>query len=573
MSLVVAKGNIPLSGTLSCTPGPSNYSSVVSMNSSFGLSYINSTDLNINIRALNVTWAKGTTYSLVFDEGFAVSGAQLSPQQTISLTTPSTDPSISNSTPANNATGVLNNVNLIVTFDREIFLGSGTVKIYKVGVSDPVYTIPTSNTSRLSVQGNQLTINTTGQLQVAQSYNIVLSLGSVVDKYNFKVQSTTIHFTMANDSSLREISNNIDDPRKYVISDTKYIFGSDYITSNQPGWTYTSSSGVSYIAGWNSIPGLKCNNGTSYVKATRATSYSYTGSYTLEGSIFLDAYEGAAGSFGYVFDTRSGSSGNGVGLIAKYPSGSGDYGSMTVTFGPQSNSGRPSIDFDLTTYGINYFAINVDKINYVVTIFVNGQLVRNVSIGSNNYSDLSITTSNGITFGATTVTGSATSATKPIINDFQLSKGIKYTSNYSPESILVGTTTFSNSGGVGDVDNTIIGLHLQNNSDHTFPKKFTNSLPYITDLDIDAGITYTIIFSYTGGIFYQYSDATMSWVPTNNSISYSGTKDQVNSWISLLQFNPGSSVTSLSISYTLKKNNITRETGSFSASGLNPSTI
>ena len=98
------------------------------------------------------------------------------------LTVDTTRPTLSSSTPADEATLVSSSANLTLTFDENIALGTGkiTLKALDAGGTDLVIDV-TNNNNQLSISGNTLTINPTSDLAVLKNYAIQIDSTAIRD--------------------------------------------------------------------------------------------------------------------------------------------------------------------------------------------------------------------------------------------------------------------------------------------------------------------------------------------------------------------------------------------------------
>ena len=92
-----------------------------------------------------------------------------------------TPPTLSNSLPANNATNVLADANLVATFDETIVAGSGSIELRRISDGSLVESFNVTSSSRLTFSTTQLIINPTNNLPTAQSYYVLIPAGAVKD--------------------------------------------------------------------------------------------------------------------------------------------------------------------------------------------------------------------------------------------------------------------------------------------------------------------------------------------------------------------------------------------------------
>ncbi|NTV67194.1 MAG: hypothetical protein HGB06_05825 [Chlorobaculum sp.] len=92
-------------------------------------------------------------------------------------------PTITSFTPASGSTNVAVADNIVVQFDENVILGTGTIIIHEVSPTgtDVTYHTEVSNTSVLKVSGNTLIINPAADLHNGASYDVTFSIGSIQD--------------------------------------------------------------------------------------------------------------------------------------------------------------------------------------------------------------------------------------------------------------------------------------------------------------------------------------------------------------------------------------------------------
>lgn len=84
-----------------------------------------------------------------------------------------TPPQISSLTPAHLSSGSMPTDNLRITFDELVAFGSGNIRLYQEGVGTPIETYDATNPSgNLSLSGDTLTINPTGDLNTFTTYYV-----------------------------------------------------------------------------------------------------------------------------------------------------------------------------------------------------------------------------------------------------------------------------------------------------------------------------------------------------------------------------------------------------------------
>jgi len=93
-----------------------------------------------------------------------------------------TPPQISSRTPAHLSSGSMPTDNLRITFDEIVAFGSGNIRLYQDGVGTPIETYDVTNPSgNLSLSGDTLTINPTGDLDTFTTYYIEIDSTAIED--------------------------------------------------------------------------------------------------------------------------------------------------------------------------------------------------------------------------------------------------------------------------------------------------------------------------------------------------------------------------------------------------------
>ncbi len=112
-----------------------------------------------------------------------------------------TAPTLSSSSPANNATDVPQGADIVLTFNENVLAGSGNITI-SGGIDVPPlagHTIPVTDGSQVSISGNQLTIDPTSDLVFSTTYSVRIDAGTITDAagnpYAGISDITTLDFT------------------------------------------------------------------------------------------------------------------------------------------------------------------------------------------------------------------------------------------------------------------------------------------------------------------------------------------------------------------------------------------
>ena len=143
--------------------------------------------------------ALDTAYTLTIPAGaFVDASGNSSPPDTQSFMTAmaldTTLPMLNSSVPANNATGVAVDANIVLTYDEEVQKGSGSITLQPTGGT--VVTIPIS-TAQVSVAGAVVTINPTVDLLAGTDYTLMVPAGVIDDLAGNSAGSLTLNFATA----------------------------------------------------------------------------------------------------------------------------------------------------------------------------------------------------------------------------------------------------------------------------------------------------------------------------------------------------------------------------------------
>ncbi len=134
-----------------------------------------------------------------------------------------TAPVITLKSPLDNATSVSRATNIIATFDDAIIAGSGNITLKDLDDETATQVIPVTDTTRISISGNALTINPTGSLASGKNYAVQIAAGAVRNfsdvafggipanddtTWNFQTRTSTpnVIFMLADDQSWYDYS-------------------------------------------------------------------------------------------------------------------------------------------------------------------------------------------------------------------------------------------------------------------------------------------------------------------------------------------------------------------------------
>ena len=92
-----------------------------------------------------------------------------------------TPPTLSSTLPANNATNVLANADLVATFDETIVAGSGSIELRRSSDASLVESFNVTSSPRLAFSTAQLIIQPTNDLPTGQQYYVLIPAGAIKD--------------------------------------------------------------------------------------------------------------------------------------------------------------------------------------------------------------------------------------------------------------------------------------------------------------------------------------------------------------------------------------------------------
>ncbi|MBI3675181.1 MAG: Ig-like domain-containing protein [Proteobacteria bacterium] len=92
-----------------------------------------------------------------------------------------TPPTLTSTSPADNATGVAVGANITMTFSEAVKAGSGVIEIHRSSDGSLVASISVTDSSQVSFSGGTVTINPTSDLAASTDYYIVLASGVILD--------------------------------------------------------------------------------------------------------------------------------------------------------------------------------------------------------------------------------------------------------------------------------------------------------------------------------------------------------------------------------------------------------
>jgi len=267
-----------------------------------------------------------------------------------------TKPTLSSMTPADNATSVAVNSNLVLTFSEAVLAGAGTIVIHS-STGATVATINAADNSQVSISGNIVTINPIADLLQGTSYYVTIDANAFRDAssnyyagitsntaFNFTTFTSTINGTSSantlngtsGDDTINGLGGNdtlngqggndtLDGGTGYdrmsggTGNDTYIVDNTrDTVSESSNAGTDTIKSSVSFTLGSNIenlvLTGSNAISGTGNTLANVLTGNGAantlngsSGDDTLYGKLGSDTLTGGTGKDSFVFDTARGS--------------------------------------------------------------------------------------------------------------------------------------------------------------------------------------------------------------------------------------------------------------------------
>ena len=153
-----------------------------------------------------------------------------------------TMPALVGSTPADDASAVAKDANIVLTFSEDVLAGTGNIVISN---GDDTRIISISDATQMSISGNTVTINPTADLVVGTTYNVQMASGVITDvagnAYAGISDVTTLNFSVIDGIDLGDFGQlifgvQVDDGNWYyaldVNKDGVITFNDDSVTHN-----------------------------------------------------------------------------------------------------------------------------------------------------------------------------------------------------------------------------------------------------------------------------------------------------------------------------------------------------
>ncbi|CAD5371029.1 hypothetical protein RA210_U140033 [Rubrivivax sp. A210] len=330
--------------------------------------------------------AGGQTYAVYND---TTSAAQLLVDTDITrnITAPvDTAPTLVNSSPADNATGVTAASNIVLTFSEAIVAGTGNIVISN---GTDTRTISVTDTSQVTISGNTLSINPATDLQ-SGTYNVQMLSGVIKDSTNNPYagisDATTLNFRVpATPVAVVELS--------AVESGTGGFVINGECASGLSGWSVSSAGDVNGD-GLNDViigaRGMLGGSGRGYVvfgKTDNTVAVELSAVKLGSGGFAIDSAS-PSGKLGFSVSSAGDMNGDGLAdllISAQSETRAANFsGASYVVFGKTSGT-----SVNLASIGSNGFVIGGGTDNYAMGYEVssagdvNGDGVSDVIIGAN----------------------------------------------------------------------------------------------------------------------------------------------------------------------------------------------
>lgn len=145
--------------------------------------------ITIDTEALGISWTIASTYRFELEEGFVIEdGGELQPSpanaNVYSVTTNSSGPSVAYTVPANGTTGVLDNSQIIISFNRYVKVNSGNIRVYKSSDNSLLATISITDTSKVTFNNDSITVILDNVLTSANTAYYFLIDASIVKDWD-----------------------------------------------------------------------------------------------------------------------------------------------------------------------------------------------------------------------------------------------------------------------------------------------------------------------------------------------------------------------------------------------------
>ena len=248
--------------------------------------------------------------------------ADLSPQLTILVTDPVQDvtaPTLSSSTPADNATGVSLTSNIVLGFSENVTaVASKNIVIKKSSDNTVFETISATDGSKVTVSGSTVTVNPAGTFDYSTGYYVTIDAGAFKDAANNNhagiSSSTALNFTTLADVTAPTLSSSspADDATGVSVTPTLTLNFSENVTAvSGKNIVIKRTSNSATVETVPVTDGTRVSVSGSTVTVTPSATLAYLTAYhvTIDAGAFEDAagnaYAGISSSTALNFTTSS----------------------------------------------------------------------------------------------------------------------------------------------------------------------------------------------------------------------------------------------------------------------------
>ena len=135
---------------------------------------------NLGDKVTFTATAVGNNTGITFSTELLTVDGFNNPRVFITVTADTTAPTLSSSTPTDNATNVDFTGNIVLTFSESVKAGTGNIVLKKSSDNSTVATIPITN-AQITISGSVVTINPTSNLGFSTSYYVEIASGVIQD--------------------------------------------------------------------------------------------------------------------------------------------------------------------------------------------------------------------------------------------------------------------------------------------------------------------------------------------------------------------------------------------------------
>jgi|GEM_PF-3380134 len=277
-------------GTLVVKKGSDN--SVVETITASNTTYVSGSGTTITTINLSGSLALNTAYYVIinknsFQDAYGLDYAGFTTTTTWNFTTTATDttkPLVASFSPTDEATGISNASNLVITFDEAVQGGTGTVVIKKVSDNTTIESI-TTNTGLVSGSGaTQITVNPATTLDVNTAYYVIINKNAFQDARGNDflgfTTTTTWNFTTT-DSQVPSVSSLSPTDNAVAVSATAnlLITFDETVRAGTGSLTIKRSTGATTVETLTVSGALLSGNGSTQLTLNPATTLSGSTSY------------------------------------------------------------------------------------------------------------------------------------------------------------------------------------------------------------------------------------------------------------------------------------------------------